>query len=240
MERNLLKTAFVIAGLFFAHQTAIQAQNKSILTLADDYSATLRKYQGQKKRTSAENVLKKGKLVDEKSDEMENLNASDYALLEKKMKGFVVNRNEVVFVVPDVKFFGNLSRRYGTPADIAFFNLLREIRPDSVWAAYIEQQTDYSGCTIYGNGLLTRLYGKAVQFKRNYRKAYTSDVNKEIDSILNEFSDNPCSCGNRNGILREYRLFIKTFPKDKNTREIRKRLVKLQKSASLRVNCISG
>ena len=240
MKTSHLRTALFVILCFLLHDFRIQAQDKTILTLAEEYSTALGKYQNQKNRISVESVVKKGQLVADKLDEMENLNASDYQRLKRKMKGFAVNRDEILYVVPDAEFFGNLSRKSGTAPDIVFFELLKQIRPDNVWAVYIEQQTDYSGCTIYGNGLLTKFYGKTLQFKRQHKKAYESDINIEIDSILNEFSDNPCACGDRNGILKEYRLFIKTFPKDKNTTEIRKRLAKLKKSATVRSNCISG
>ena len=96
-------------------------------------------------------------------------------------------------------------------------------------------QTDVSGCTIYGNGVLTTLYGKALQFKKTYPKAYIKDVNEEIDKILEEFIEGTCACGNRNSVLKEFRLFIKTFPNDKNTPRIKKRLTKLAKDKDFRL-----
>jgi hypothetical protein len=240
-----LKIALV-AGLFLtfcgiaASSSPVYSQNKTVLKLADEYALALRKYQAQKSRMSVEGVLRKGKAVAERLDEMESLGDAEYALFEKKMKGFVVNREEVVFIKPDLKFFAQLSKTRGTQADAAFFALMREIRPDNVWAAYIEQQTDYSGCTLYGNGVLTRLYGKALRFKRAYPKAYASEIDEEINEILQEFTDKPCACGERDAVFKEFRLFIRTFPKDKNTLEIRKNLTTLQKSKDAGFNCQSG
>lgn len=239
---NFRITAIIIFVIVFFGQSALvgYSQTKSILNLADEYSQALSNYQKQTSRSSVENVIRKGKLVAEKLDEMEGLSESDYALLEKKMKGFTVNRDEILFINLDSKFFAALSKTHGTPADNAFFSLMRQIRPENVWAAYLEPQTDYSGCTIYGNGLLTRLYGKALYFKKSYPKSYVSDINEEIDKILEEFPEAGCACGNRESVLREYRLFIKTFPTDKNTPTIRKRLAKIEKSKEFRFNCQSG
>lgn len=235
------KFAAVCFVLFVAVSSiTAYAQDKSILKLADEYSLALKKYQKQKSRKSVESVMRKGKALDEKLLEMEDLSEADYALLKKKMKGFVINREEIVFIKPDLKFFQKLSRTRGTKADIAFFTLMREIRPDDVWAAYIEPQTDVTGCTIYGNGVLTKLYGKAVQFKRNYPKSYVSDINEEISEILQEFGDAVCACGEREDVLKEYRLFIKTFPSDKNTPAIKQNLEKIEKSVDARFNCQSG
>lgn len=231
---------FVLIILIGAASTNVYSQNTSILELADKYSLALKKYQSQKSRMSVESIVQKGKVVAEKLDELESLNATDYSLLERKMEGFVVNREEIVYIKPDLKYFAQLAKTHGTKADIAFFALMREIRPDDVWAAYIEPQTDYSGCTIYGNGLLTKLYGKALQFRKNYPKAFAVDINEEIDKILEEFPESGCACGNRNSVIKEFRLFIKTFPKNKNTPEIKKRLANLEKERDFRFNCQSG
>lgn len=121
-----------------------------------------------------------------------------------------------------------------------FFSLLNEIKPDSVWAAYIEQQTDFTGCTIYGNGMLTRLYGKALKYKKAYPKVFTKHIDDEISEILQAFSESSCACGSTNGVQKEFRLFIKSFPRDKNTPDIRKNLKDIIKRGDFRFNCKSG
>lgn len=218
----------------------VHAQNKSILTLANEYALALKKIQSQKSKKSIEPLIDKGSAVADHIYEMESLSEADYALLEKKMKGFVINREEVLFIKPTFKFFTQFSKKYGTKADIAYFALMHEIKPDDVWEAYFEQQTDVTGCTIYGKGSLTKLYGKALRFKHAYPKAYVKDVNEEIDNILEEFTGGTCACGDRNGVLKEFRLFIKTFQKDKNTPTIKKRLAKIEKEKDFRFNCQSG
>jgi hypothetical protein len=240
MKKNLLiitVLAIALAGLSAADA---YSQTKTILALANDYSIALSNYQKQTGRSSIESLLRKGMLVDQQVSEIENLSVADYSSLEKMMKGFVVNREEILFVKPDLKFFAALAKVRGTNADIAYFSLMRQFRPEYVWAAYIEQQTDYSGCTIYGNGVLTKLYGQALDFKKNYPKAYNAEVNEEIDGILERFDEKGCACGSRTGVLREFRLFIRTFPNDKHTPKIRKALAKIERSKGFRFNCESG
>ncbi|HEX8251486.1 MAG TPA: hypothetical protein VF599_25150 [Pyrinomonadaceae bacterium] len=234
-----------LAGLFITFcafaASPVYSQNKSVLRLADEYALVLRKYQAQKSRQPVENVLRKGKAVAEKLDELESLSDAEYALLEKKMKGFVVNRDEVLYIKPDLKFFAQLAQTRGTEADAAFFAVMREIRPENVWTAYYDAQTDVSGCTIYGKGVLSGLYGKTLQFKRAFPKAYASEIDEEIDEILDKFTaDGVCSCGASGGVRREFRLFIKSFPKDKNTSIVRKRLANLEKNKANRFNCQTG
>ncbi len=232
---------FSLIIVIYGYETSFaSAQNKSILTLANRYASALQKMQNQKTKKSIEPLIRQGKMVAEQLDALETLSEADYSSLQKKMKGFVVNREETIFIEPDLKFFTKFVKERGTKADAAFFSFMNEIKPDSIWAAYIEQQTDYSGCTIYGNGMLTKLYGKAKRFKVNYPAAYLSDIDHEVSKILGAFTNSTCACGDRNGVLKEFRLFIKTFPNDKNTAVIRKRLAKIEKNSDFRFNCQSG
>ncbi|HEX9963161.1 MAG TPA: hypothetical protein VGB00_19675 [Pyrinomonadaceae bacterium] len=236
-----IRRALIIFIMFAAiNALPVYAQDKSIMSLADEYALALRKFQTQRTRASLEGVVRKGNAVGEKLSELEDLSEAEYALLEKKMKGFVVNRDETLVIEPDLKFFAQLAKTRGTTADTAFFGLMHEIKPDNVWAAYNERQTDYSGCTVYGKGVLTALYGKALRFKKAYPQAYAVDINEEINEILEEFTGGTCACGNRAGVEREFRSFIKTFPKDKNTPAIKKRLANLGNNKTFRFNCQSG
>ena len=238
-----MKILFVLLPLIFCLAVSSQtilAQDKSLLTRANEYVRALRRYQVKGNRRSVEGVINKGKYVDEKIEEIEALSEADYSLLQRQMKGFTVNRNEILYIEPDLKFFLDLSRRRGTAADIAYFSLMRKVKPDNVWAAYVEQQTDYSGCTVYGTGLLTKLYGQILKFKRKYPNSYSGSIDEAKDGILEEFSENGCSCGDVNGVLKEFRLFIKTYPKDKNVPKIRTNLNLLKKTGFFRFNCHSG
>jgi hypothetical protein len=216
------------------------SQNKQILNLADRYSSALRKLQKQGKRISIEGVLRKGKELSDKWEELEALDENEYLRLEKKMKGFLVNRQEVLFIEPDLKFFEKQSRKYGLSSDVAFFKLMQRIKPDSVWAAYIEQQTDVTGCTKYGSGLLTRLYGDLLRFKKAYPNKHVADINDEIGEILDEFSVSGCACGDIEEVLKEFRLFIKSYPRDTNRPKIKRNLTQIKKQGDFRPNCHSG
>jgi len=243
MEKQILTIfSLIIVACGFAESRGVYAQNNSIISHADEYSLALENFEKRKTRGNMEAVYRKGRIVDEKLDELENLSEVDYASVERKMRGFIINRNEVVFVRPNVVFFKKLSERLGTKSDIAFFTFLGELKPDSVWSmAYIEQQTDYSGCTIYGKGILTKLYGKAKQFRKQYPSAYVTDIKEEIDEMKRKFTDGTCACGDENGVVEEFRLFIKAFPADEITPSVKKRLGDVQnKKILIRFNCISG
>ena len=223
MKINLVKAARLITLLFFITEGRIYAQNKTILRLAREYSRGLQSMERQKHHVSIEQLLRKGKLVAARLHDMENLDESDYAALEKAMRGFVINRQEVVYLEPDAKFYVGLSRRKGTTADRAFFQMLSKIKPDSVWPAYIEQETDYGGCTIFGTGILSRLYGQLVRFSTAFPNAYRREVKDEIRDILSEFDPQSAPCRDHGSIRDEFKIFTKSFPKDKNIPEIRRR-----------------
>ena len=237
---NLRHRAVIFLFIVFTGQTAVYSQDKTILQLADEYSLALEKYERQKSKTSIESLLRKGNAVSEKIWVIEDLSADEYALLEMKMKGFVLNREEILYINPDLKFFAQLAKTHGIKSDVAYFALMRQIRPDNVWAAYIEQQTDVTGCTRYGSGLMTGLYKKALRFKSNYPKAYRAEIDEEISELTSKFRDNLCACGDRESVLREFRIFIKTFPRDKQTPKIKKYLKNPKSRKDFRYNCDSG
>lgn len=230
---------FIVLCAFFLSDVC--GQSKTILSLANRYSRALRNLENGKTKQSVESIYRKGARLSDKLDELEALSDADYALFEKKMKGFLVNRSETVFIKPSAKFFGNLAKRRGTKADIAFFNFLGELKPDSVWSAYIEQQTDFSGCTIYGRGILTGMYRNAKQFKRKYPSVYTEDIDKVITDIKETFTNDTCACGERADVIKEFRLFINAFPKDEIAPVVRKRLAEVSsKPTEFRFGCHSG
>ena len=234
-----IKFALVLV-VVFTFVSAVYSQDKTILKRADEYALALKNYQALKTPTSVVGVIAKGKAVSAMLDEMEKLSDADYAQLEKKMKGYTINRNEIVFVEPDLKFFSTLVKTHGTPADIAYFALKLQIRPENIWAIYNQQQTDVTGCVLYGKGFLTGIYGKALQFKKTYPKDYTEDVDKEIADIANEFRDGTCACSSRATVEQEYNLFIKTFPNDKITPTVKQKLLNLKKNKEFRFNCHPG
>ncbi|MFT3744646.1 MAG: hypothetical protein QM785_10185 [Pyrinomonadaceae bacterium] len=237
---KLLFVLIPLASCIVFSSPNILGQERSLLARSAEYANALRQFQAKGNRRSVEGLIKKGKYVSAKIGEIESLSETDYSLLKRRMKGFHVNREEILFIEPELKYFLELSRKTGTAADIAYFTLMRKVKPDDIWTAYIQQQTDYSGCTVYGNGMLTKLYGEILKFRRSYPNSYADNIDEAKDEILEKFSENGCSCGDANGVMREFRLFVRTYPKDKNIPRIRTNLNQLKKPGSFRFNCHSG
>lgn len=152
-----------------------------------------------------------------------------------------MNREEVVFVEPDVDFFKKLAKKYGKAADIAFFDLLKKYKPQSVWPVYMLQQTDVGGCTKYGTGTLTTLYGKVSKFKKKFKTAYQDDVREMMEELENQFTDWSCACGDANSVMKELKLFLSRFPKSPISPAVKKRLSSLKAGkSSFEFHCIGG
>lgn len=241
MIKNLSLLCLILFA--FVNFSVVRAQNNSLLALANKYSVALKNLERQKAHGNVANVYRQGQAAAGKLGEIENLNEADYALLAKRMRGYDINRNEILYIEPDSKFFKALSKKYGTPTDLAFFSFLAAYKPEGVFPAYTEMQTDVTGCTIYGTGKLTELYGKAKQFKKQHPNSmvYQADIDDAISAIKNELTESTCACGNANSLIREFRLFIKAFPTDQITPAVRKRMLEIQKNKSeIRFNCQSG
>jgi hypothetical protein len=97
-------------------------------------------------------------------------------------------------------------RRSGSP-------LLRRPNdhPESIWPAYIEQQTDYSGCTVFGSGRLVEGIGHGRNFKP-LPESIVRAVRKELDRISSELTDSTCACEDVRPSSPNYNVLFRCFP----------------------------
>jgi hypothetical protein len=172
---------------------------------------------------------------------LESLSDRDFQQLQRDLSGAIVNREEIVFVEPDVDYFVQLAASRGDAADRRFFAAFKMTYPESVWPAYIEQQTDYSGCTAFGSGKLVEAYRVWSQFQTDFPNRYASAVRNELDGISHELADSTCACGDLTSIQSELQRFTQMFPRSSIRAKVEERLdaLKLGKS-DIRVRCISG
>jgi len=69
--------------------------------------------------------------------------------------------------------------------------------------SYIEQQTDYSGCTRFGGMTLVEVYGVWLEFQRRFPDRYVSAAKEETEAVLHELTQSTCACGNAAGVEQE-------------------------------------
>jgi hypothetical protein len=171
---------------------------------------------------------------------LESLSDQEFTALGRKLAGLVVNREEVVFVEPDVVFFGRLAAR-GDRADRAFFTALSSTYPASAWPVYIEQQTDYSGCTRFGSGTLVSTYVAWATFRRQYPKRYEQASVSHLDDIVEALTGSTCACGDRASVEGELTEFLRRAEGRDTRAKVEARLLAVRRDrANIRFACTSG
>ena len=107
--------------------------------------------------------------------------------------------------------------------------------------SYIEQQTDYSGCTRFGGMTLVEVYGVWLEFQRRFPDRYVSAAKEETEAVLHELTQSTCACGNAAGVEQELEQFLRRFPGSPARVRIDQRLQSLRsRRSAIRTNCTSG
>ena len=171
------------------------------------------------------------------------LSDSQFSQIQHQMQGFVIGRSETTFVRPSVGYFKNLSRKIGSKADRAFFDVYERTEPDAngAFPAYIHQQTDESGCTRFDGKLLTDLYRGWLTFRTTYPDDYAPEAQGEIDSLETELLSGICSCENAQKTAAGLQTFVTAFPDLPITPKIKTRITQIHSGkSSFRFNCHAG
>ena len=171
---------------------------------------------------------------------VEELSEGEFDDLKGAVRGVVLNRDEVVFAKPDVDFLTKLAERKGTVVDRGFLALYRKTYPESIFPAYIDQQTDFGGCTEFGTGELTQLYGAWTRFRAANPKRYAGTAKQELERIVESLTVSDCACDDAESVKKEFRLFLKRNPRSPIAAKVRARLGNVDKAGKFRFNCISG
>ncbi len=172
---------------------------------------------------------------------LESLPDAEFMRVTREVRGARISRDDVVFIEPDPDYFSRLAAARGTDADRAFFRAFKATYPASVFPAYVEQQTDYSGCTRFGSQSLVDTYQAWSEFERTYPDRYAARAKTEADRVLGELTTSTCACGEVDGAMRELETFVKRFPSSPATVKIGARLAALKGHRSdIRAHCVSG
>jgi hypothetical protein len=170
------------------------------------------------------------------------LDEATYARVRLQMQGLTMWREEGEAVFLDPAFFLSLARSRGDAADTAFFDALGSTYgAGSPFPVYLDQQTDYSGCTDFGSGRLVATFAVWQAFVTRYPRRYAAWANDELRKIEDEVTSSICACGEQESVLKELREFVKCFPRAPVTPRVRERLETIQSGAGgIRYHCVSG
>lgn len=247
MDKRLVILA--VAGLAFTTRAVTAQLSAPDQTAIEAYRAAIAAAQSAKSPRAIENAfsvlvaLRQAllRVTADRSTVLESLSEADFGALRRSLPGVVIEREEVVLVEPDTGYFARLARAKGTDADRAFFTVLKATYPESVWPVYLQQQTDYSGCTRFGSMSLVDTYRAWSEFRTKHPDRYVSQANAEADRVVKELATSTCACGNADGIVQELEQFQARFAQSPVRSEIDTRLKALRTQRSnIRTNCISG
>jgi hypothetical protein len=239
----------VLAALFSCSVALLGAQRlDSAQRAIDAYRAAIQRAQKAPSRGQLEAAfnairpLRESLVIrrDGRNSPLESLSQPEFNALRRELVGVIVNRAEVVFLEPDVAFFEKLAVR-GDPADRAFFAALSATYPESVWPVYIEQQTDYSGCTRFGSGTLVTTYLTWTALRRHYPKRYEEASRKYLDDVAKELTESTCACRDRASVEQELTDFLGRAEVSELRTQIAERLAAVRSDrAKIRFTCTSG
>jgi len=226
MQTGLIKyLAILLTILMSSCPVLAQSDQSIILAEVNQYSQSMTRLENREGNKTLSEVYAEGHRVALKlSSVLESLSAEDYSLAKKDMKGFFVFREETVGVSPDMNFFKKLADQRGSREDIEFFSLMVDVYHNGTWPVFIEQQTDYSGCTSFGGGMLTKLYIRATQIHLTAQAAYQEPLKELIEKIQSELTSVACACGSADTVINELTLFVEKAPNAAIIEKVRNRL----------------
>lgn len=173
-----------------------------------------------------------------------DLSEAQYQQVQREMKGFIVVRgqHQTTVVRPSVDYFRNLARKQGTKADRDFFAIYQRTEPDGngPFPAYIQQQTEETGCTRFDGRLMVDLYRGWLTFRTTYPDAYATEAQGETDSLESELLSGICACDDADQTAAGLQAFVDAFPDLPITPKIRNRIAQIRSGkSSFRFNCRS-
>jgi hypothetical protein len=174
---------------------------------------------------------------------LEALSDEEYGHLRAELPGIRTSREEVVFVEPDVDYFVAFTAENGADVDQTFFRTLKATRSSAspTWPSYVERQTDYSGCTRFGNGTLVDAYRAWTHFAKQFPGRYTAAVKRYLGDVVSNLTASTCACGSAADVDRELTKFLGEFPAAPERAEVEARLQALRAGKSnIRMSCRSG
>ena len=172
---------------------------------------------------------------------LDSLPEADFALLEQ-LPGVRVRRIEVLVVHPDADFYVELSAQVGDEADQRFAATLAATLHYGYWPVYVQPQTEYSGCTAFGEGRLLKTLLAWSAMERDFPGRYVSAVARERDAVVRKITNSTCACGDVASVVGEFeRIAAALTAADPIRAAVDERLAALDEGRSnMRFGCISG
>lgn len=238
MRGAVTMLGIVVAGV-------VSAEPPDYRGAAREYVAALDRLTSHAPDTSVEDVYSRAARLAEAllspPAALEAMPEVELEALRRQLPGVNLNREEVLIAGPEPSYFSDLAKRYGQPVDRGFFVLHSRTRPDGVWPVYMQQQTDHSGCTRFGQGKLIDSYRSWRHFRSEFPRAYGRFVTQALADIEEQVARSTCACGDADSVSRELAEFAAAFPESAVAAAAASRARAARESRStIRFNCRSG
>lgn len=176
-----------------------------------------------------------------KQSVLESLSDTDFARIEQ-LPGVMIRRVEVLVVHPDAEYFVTLATRVGDRADRRFAVALAATYPNGRWPVYVEPQTDHSGCTAFGAGVLLEVYLAWSAMERDFPRRFGAAVKREREAVIEKITSSTCACGDAASVVGELERVAAALARaDPIRAAVYERLAALEDGRSnIRFDCISG
>lgn len=237
------KTVIIIfLSGFFCPSFLNAADTAALLKKVGDYGQEVSRIQASAKTAKLEELLQQGNAIaTDLHRVIEQLSKEDYDYVVKNMKGFIVNREEVLIAEPDFVFFSKLAHKVGTEQDRLYFDFALKVIPEGYVPAYLIRQTDLGGCTNYGDGTLSRLYREGTLLSPKVGDYYRKQLDKMINEMSRHFTSGSCACGDVQSVITEFEKFIETNPNAVTVDKVKERLRSIkQGNSNIRFHCVGG
>ena len=173
---------------------------------------------------------------------LDKMDDSTFVAVQRRMRGFWLEREVFEAVVPEASFFLALAKSRGGQADTAFFAALLSTYGDGgVLPAYAQQLTDEASCTDFGTGELVKAYGTWNQFSVRYPTQYSRWACEEVEQVRKELVEGTCACKDSVSVIRELRMFLRRFPGSDLSPSVKGHLEEIERGAhAMRYDCQPG
>ena len=111
------------------------------------------------------------------------------------MKGYVVNREEVILVEPDTRFFSKLAAKTGTAQDGSILISCLRSCPTVIGRSIYRGRPTWEGVSISGIARSRHCIGKGPVCCRNSPGIIGQQVDGTIADIADQLTAGTCACG---------------------------------------------
>jgi hypothetical protein len=168
---------------------------------------------------------------------LERQSPEQFARAREAMRGYVLNTGDDIYALPDFKFYVDLAKRHGRPADVAFFTLSKQAEGTNFLPLYLQEKLP-TPCVRYGDRIVNELYEAWSNYTKSYPKNYAQWSKQYLRDLEEVMVLGTCACGNAASVQKDQAEFLRRFPRNPVRKDVEKRMNELKNQSNVQpVNC---